>query len=128
MEKSSFISEWKQILTNKRVLIPIIAVAFVPLLYAGMFLWAFWDPYKYLSDLPVAVVNEDGGADYEGDHLELGEELVDKLKDNDEFQFHFVPKKEGYRDLENRKYYMLIEIPKNFSENATTLMDEKPKK
>ncbi len=128
MEKSSFLSEWKQILTNKRVLIPIIAVAFVPLLYAGMFLWAFWDPYEYLSDLPVAVVNEDAGADYEGEHLELGEELVDELKDNDEFEFHFVPKKEGYRDLENRKYYMLIEIPKNFSENATTLMDEKPKK
>lgn len=128
MEKSSFISEWKQILTNKKVLIPIIAVAFVPLLYAGMFLWAFWDPYNYLSDLPVAVVNEDAGADYEGEHLELGKELVDKLKDNDEFQFQFVPKQEGYRDLENRKYYMLIEIPKNFSENATTLMDEKPKK
>ena len=128
MEKSSFLTEWKQILTNKKVLIPVIAVIFVPLLYAGMFLWSFWDPYEYLSDLPVVVVNEDVGADYEGEKLELGKELVDKLKDNDEFQFHFVPKKEGYRDLKNRKYYMLIEIPKDFSKNATTLMDEKPKK
>ncbi|RWR12603.1 YhgE/Pip domain-containing protein [Siminovitchia fortis] len=128
MQKSSFLSEWKQILANKKVLIPIIAVVFVPLMYAGMFLWAFWDPYDYLRDLPVAVVNEDAGADYEGENLELGKELVDKLKDNDQFQFHFATKKDGYRDLENRKYYMLIEIPKNFSENATTLMDEKPKK
>lgn len=93
MEKSSFLTEWKQILTNKKVLIPVIAVIFVPLLYAGMFLWSFWDPYEYLSDLPVVVVNEDVGADYEGERLELGKELVDKLKDNDEFQFHFVPKK-----------------------------------
>jgi putative membrane protein len=128
MEKSSFLSEWKQIVTNKKVLIPIIAVIFVPLLYAGMFLWAFWDPYDYLSDLPVAVVNEDTGADYEGEKLELGKELVDKLKENDEFDFYFVPKKVGYRGLESRKYYMLIEIPKDFSKNATTLMDEKPKK
>lgn len=128
MEKSNFLAEWKQIFTNKKVLIPIIAVVFVPLLYAGMFLWAFWDPYDYLKDLPVAVVNEDAGADYDGEKLELGKELTDKLKDNDEFEFHFVPKKDGYRDLENRKYYMLIEIPKDFSENATTLMNEKPKK
>ena len=37
-------AELKTILSNRKVLIPIIAILFIPVLYAGMFLWAFWDP------------------------------------------------------------------------------------
>lgn len=128
MEKSSFLSEWKQVVANRKVLVPIIAVIFVPLLYSGMFLWSFWDPYDHLQDLPVAIVNQDTGVNFEGEQLELGHALIEKLKDNEVFQFHFVSEEKGYRGLENRKYYMLVEIPKDFSRNATTLMDEQPKK
>ncbi|MBM7542786.1 YhgE/Pip domain-containing protein [Amphibacillus cookii] len=128
MKKSNFLLEWQQILTNKKVFIPIIAVTFIPLLYSGMFLWSFWDPYDHMEDLPVAIINQDKGANYAEVEMNLGEDLVDKLKDNDEFQFEFVTQEEGYQGLENRKYYMVIEIPTDFSENATTLMDEKPKK
>lgn len=128
MKRSLFVSEWKNIFKDKKVFIAIIAILFVPLMYAGMFLWSFWDPYDHLQDLPVAVVNADTGAEYEGEELEIGDELVNKLKENDEFQFHFVSKEEGYRDLKKQKYYLLVEIPEDFSHNATTLMDDHPKK
>ncbi|WP_449538146.1 YhgE/Pip family protein [Ferdinandcohnia sp. Marseille-Q9671] len=128
MKGSSFIAEVKQILSNRKVLIPILAVAFVPVLYAGMFLWAFWDPYDHMEDLPVAIVNEDAGAEFEGDQLQLGKELTDKLSVNNTFDFHFVSKEDGYKGLENRDYYLLVEIPKDFSTNATTLLDSNPQK
>lgn len=128
MKKSLFLTELKGIISNKKVLIPMVAIIFIPVLYAGMFLWSFWDPYDHLQDMPVAIVNEDTGANYEGENLELGNELVTKLKENEEFQFHFASKEEAYKDLANQDYYLLVEIPKNFSENATTLMDENPKK
>ncbi|USK29505.1 YhgE/Pip domain-containing protein [Bacillus sp. CMF21] len=118
--------EWKALVSNKKVLIPVLAVLFIPLMYAGMFLWAFWDPYEQLDQLPVAVVNEDTGADYEGTDLKIGSELVDNLRDNPEFKWDFVSKDEAVRGLENEQYYMIIEIPEDFSENATTLMDENP--
>jgi putative membrane protein len=123
-----FKEELLAIVRNKKVLIPIIAVMFVPVLYAGMFLWAFWDPYAKLDELPVAVVNEDAGATLDGTHLKLGDDLVSKLKKNKQFGFEFVDKKEGYDNLKEQKYYMVIEIPKDFSKNATTLLDEQPEK
>ncbi|WP_338780898.1 YhgE/Pip domain-containing protein [Metabacillus sp. FJAT-52054] len=119
--------EWKALVTNKKVLIPVIAVVFIPVLYAGMFLWAFWDPYENLEDLPVAVVNQDNGAEYEGENLQVGKELVDNLKDNPKFKWQFVDEKTADQGLKDQKYYMKIEIPDNFSANATTLLDDQPK-
>ncbi|WML42414.1 YhgE/Pip domain-containing protein [Neobacillus sp. PS3-40] len=120
-------AELRAIFTNKK-LIPIIAVLFVPVLYAGMFLWAFWDPYSKMDKLPVAVVNSDAGANFDGDNLKIGNDLVEKLKNGKNFNFHIVGKKDGYQGLKDEKYYMLIEIPKDFSKNATTLLDHDPKK
>ncbi|UXH45827.1 YhgE/Pip domain-containing protein [Rossellomorea vietnamensis] len=128
MKKSFIGSEFKAIFRNKKLLIPILAVLFIPVLYSGMFLWAFWDPYEQLSDLPVAVVNSDQGAEFDGKELHIGSELVDKLKESDQFDFHFVDKKEGYKNLEKQDYYMLVEIPEDFSENGTTLLEDHPQK
>lgn len=121
-------AELSTILKNRKILIPIIAVMLVPVLYAGMFLWAFWDPYAKLDHLPVAIVNEDKGATLGGEKLKLGNDLVRKLEKSKEFGFESVGKSEGYKKLKEQKYYMLIEIPNDFSENATTLMDDQPKK
>ncbi|HDX9668465.1 TPA: YhgE/Pip domain-containing protein [Bacillus cereus] len=119
--------EFTQIIKSKKILIPIIAVLFVPILYAGMFLWAFWDPYKQLDDLPVAVVNLDKGAVFDGKPIEVGKGLVDNLKDNTSFKWEFVSEKEAKKGMEGRKYYMLVRIPDDFSSNATTLLKDDPK-
>ncbi|MGE8000137.1 YhgE/Pip family protein [Lysinibacillus sp. NPDC093190] len=121
-------AEWLKILKTRKMLVSIIAVLFIPVMYAGMFLWAFWDPYKGLPNLPVAVVNEDKGAEMEGVKLDLGKELVDKLVDSNEFKFIDVSKEEAEKGLHGRDYYMILEIPTNFSEHATTLLDDKPSK
>ncbi|MED3311062.1 YhgE/Pip domain-containing protein [Bacillus thuringiensis] len=119
--------EFTEIIKSKKILIPIIAVLFVPILYAGMFLWAFWDPYKQLDDLPVAVVNLDKGAVFDGKSIEIGKGLVDNLKDNKSFKWEFVSEKEAKKGMEARKYYMLVRIPDDFSSNATTLLKDNPK-
>ncbi|MFP3411520.1 YhgE/Pip domain-containing protein [Bacillus sp. SIMBA_074] len=119
--------EFAEIIKSKKILIPIIAVLFVPILYAGMFLWAFWDPYEQLDDLPVAVVNLDKGAVFDGKPIEVGKGLVDNLKDNNSFKWEFVSEKEAKKGMEGRKYYMLVRIPDDFSSNATTLLKDDPK-
>ncbi|MFJ5759316.1 YhgE/Pip family protein [Neobacillus sp. NPDC093182] len=121
-------AELKTILTNRKVLIPIIAILFIPVLYAGMFLWAFWDPYKYLGDLPVAIVNQDQGAELAGERLDIGDDLVNNLKKSNTFDFDIVDKEQAYQGLEDQKYYLLVEIPSDFSKNATTLLEDHPEK
>ncbi|MUG45991.1 YhgE/Pip domain-containing protein [Paenibacillus woosongensis] len=109
-----------------KVIIPILVVLFIPVLYSGMFLTAFWDPYGKMNELPVAVVNEDAGAEYEGKSLQVGHDLVDELKKNDDFSWRFVTREQADKGMKNNEYYMKIVIPEDFSSKATTLMDEQP--
>ncbi|PYI51369.1 YhgE/Pip domain-containing protein [Paenibacillus flagellatus] len=111
---------------NKKVLISVLAVALVPLLYSSMFLWAFWDPYAKLDSLPVAVVNEDRGASFQGKEMKVGEQFVDKIKETKSFDWHFVTKEEAMQGLKDNKYYLGIEIPPDFSQKATNVLDEHP--
>lgn len=121
-----FLKELKEIGRNRMLRVSVIAVMLIPLLYSGVFLWAFWDPYGHLDQLPVAVVNSDKGADFEGESLHIGDELQEELEKSKDFDFHIVSKKEALDGLKQQEYYMMIEIPENFSHNATTLMEKKP--
>lgn len=119
-------NEWMALFKNKKVLIAVIGVLFIPLMYSGGYLGAFWDPYGKLEELPVAVVNNDNGTTYEGEELAVGNELVKNLKENPTFEWHFVNENEAEKGLENHEFYMAIEIPENFSSNATTLQADHP--
>lgn len=90
---SSLKSELLGIIHNRKLLIAIIGVMTIPLLYSGTFLWAFWNPYGHVDRMPVAVVNHDKGAVYNGDKLEIGNDLVEKLKDKKSFNWKFVNEK-----------------------------------
>jgi len=111
---------------NKKVLISVAAVALVPLLYSFMFLWAFWDPYAKMDVLPVAVVNMDRGAQLEGKELSVGSQFIEKLKETPTFEWHFVSQEEAQSGLEEHRYYMAIEIPEDFSERATKVLEPNP--
>lgn len=120
--------EWKNILKNHWIQIVLVALILIPSIYTVVFLGSMWDPYGNSGNLPVAVVNKDKAVDYNDKKLDVGNQLVDKLKDNDSLDFHFVNSKEANKGLKNGDYYMVITIPSNFSKNATTLLDKNPKK
>lgn len=120
--------EWKEIYSNKILLLSCVVILFIPILYAGFFLKSNWDPYGNTDKLSVAVVNEDQQVNYEGEKLAVGADLVENLKNNNALDWHFITPREAEKGLENRKYYMVMTIPKDFSKNASTLMDQHPEK
>ncbi|MBW7455530.1 YhgE/Pip family protein, partial [Paenibacillus sepulcri] len=118
--------ELARIVRSPKLLIPIIGVLFIPIMYSGMLVGAFLDPYGKLGELPVAVVNEDQGASFEGETLTVGSDLVASLKENKQFRWAFVDREAAEKGLESGDYYYAIEIPSVFSKQATTLLDENP--
>jgi putative membrane protein len=121
-------NEWKSLWNNKILIIVVMAIIVIPVIYAGLFLKSMWDPYGNLDKLPVAVVNNDKSVEYNGKTLSVGSDMVDELKDNDSLDFHFVDSDEAEQGLKNGTYYMVITIPEDFSSDASTLMDDNPKK
>lgn len=105
-----FTKEWAAIFKNKKVLISICVIALIPLLYSSMFLWAFWDPYGKLNELPVAVVNMDKGANFEGKELHVGDEFVDKIKESKNFKWDFVSQEKAIQGMDDNKYYMTVVV------------------
>lgn len=120
--------EWKELFHNKWMMVILIAVIAIPTIYTTLFLGSMWDPYGNLDKLPVAVVNEDRSVSYEGKTLSVGKDLQEKLETDDSLDFHIVDKKQAKEGLKSGTYYMAITIPEQFSANATTVMDETPKK
>ncbi|MEH7109046.1 YhgE/Pip domain-containing protein [Bacillus sp. JJ1764] len=125
---SLFIKEWARIFKNKMTLISIIALFFIPILYSGMFLWSFWDPYGHLERMPVAVVNNDKPATMDNQTLKVGDDLVKKLRENKEFDWKFVDENTAQLGLKKHHYYMVLTIPEDASKNAGTLSDPNPQK
>ena len=120
--------EWKKLLKNKVLIIVLIAIIAIPSIYTSLFLGSMWDPYGKLDQLPVAVVNQDQSAEYNGKELNVGSSLVENLKENNSLQFHFVNAQAAQKGIEDGSYYMVITIPEDFSANAATLLDEHPRK
>ena len=118
--------EWKAIFKKPTFIIVMIGISLIPALYNIIFLSSMWDPYGQLSDLPVAVVNNDKDASYNGNSMSIGKDMVFNLKENKILDFHFVDEEEGKKGLENGDYYMVVTLPSDLSEKAASILTDHP--
>ena len=118
--------EWKAIFKKPTFIIVMIGISLIPALYNIIFLSSMWDPYGQVSDLPVAVVNNDKEASYNGNSMSIGKDMVSNLKENKTLDFHFVDDEEGKKGLENGDYYMVVTLPSDLSEKAASILTDHP--
>ncbi|AGZ22358.1 YhgE/Pip domain-containing protein [Streptococcus suis] len=116
----------KNIFKKPMTLVTIIGVACVPALYNISFLTSMWDPYGRLDQLPVAVINQDQLASFQDKTLTIGDDMVDNMKESKSLDFHFVSEKDAEKGLEEGDYYMVITLPEDLSEKATSLLTNQP--
>jgi len=127
MSKGVIMSEKvKNFFTRPMTLITIIGIACVPALYNVSFLTSMWDPYGRLDQLPVAVVNQDQSATFQDKTLTIGDDMVDNMKESKSLDFHFVSEKDAESGLEEGDYYMVITLPEDLSEKASSLLTDQP--
>ncbi len=120
--------EWKKLFSNRILLVVTAAVIIIPAIYTTLFLGSMWDPYGNVGKLPVAVVNHDRPAVLDGRTLHIGKDLAEELKGNDSLDFCFPSEEDAEKGLETGRYYMVITIPEDFSENAAALTAPSPEK
>lgn len=115
------------IFKNRFLRVSVVAIIIVPLLYSLLYLYAFWDPYNRLAELPVAVVNLDKGSTLDGKDVNYGKDLVDNLKNNNKVGWKFVTKEDGDTGVKGNKYYAMFVVPENFSGNVLSAKNGTPK-
>lgn len=122
--------DMKKIFTNYAALIVFIALSILPSLYAWFNIKASWDPYgkEATSQIKVGVVNKDKGAELKGEFKNIGNQIIDQLKENDVMGWQFVSEKEAVKAVEEGSYYAMITIPEEFSENILSLITDDIKK
>ena len=118
--------EWKAIFKKPTFIIVMIGISLIPALYNIIFLSSMWDPYGQVSELPVAVVNNDKEASYNGNTMAIGKDMVSNLKENKTLDFHFVNEEEGEKGLEDGDYYMVVTLPSDLSEKAASILSDHP--
>ncbi|QGG98050.1 YhgE/Pip domain-containing protein [Streptococcus dysgalactiae] len=122
------LEELKALIKNPKLIMTMIGVALVPALYNLSFLGSMWDPYGRVNDLPIAVVNQDKPAKMADESLTIGDDMVDKMSKNKELDYHFVSSKSAQKGLKKGDYYMVITLPEDLSQRATTLLNPEPQK
>ena len=118
--------EWKAIFKKPTFIIVMIGISLIPALYNIIFLSSMWDPYGQLPDLPVAVIDNDKEASYNGNTMSIGKDIVSNLKENKTLDFHFVDEDEGKKGLEDGDYYMVVTLPSDLSEKAASILTDHP--
>lgn len=93
-----------------------------PSLYAWFNIVAFWDPFDNTKNLPVAVVNLDAGASSSltGD-VNVGDQLVEQLRDNDDLGWQFLSEPEAMESIRSGDSYAVFLVPSTFSTDLLSL-------
>ncbi|WP_405324965.1 YhgE/Pip family protein [Methanobrevibacter sp.] len=111
---------------NPIVALTLLAIIILPSLYALINIQACWDPYDNTGNLEFAVANLDKGATFDGEDINVGDQLEDELKRNDDFYWTFVSEEDLREGVNNGTYYAGIVIPKNFSSSIKSITSDNP--
>lgn len=119
-------AEWQHLCKNKILLLSMAVISFIPIMYSGFFLGSIWDPYGQVKNLPVAFVNEDKGAQLNGQMLNIGQSVEQKLKNNHDLGWEFVNKQQADSGVSSGHFYAVVTVPTDFSAKAASITAAQP--
>lgn len=99
----------------------LVVMVVIPLLYGGLYLWAFWNPYGNLDRIPVALVNLDAPAHGRGGRVDAGSMLVAKLLQGHVLSWVVTSSSQADKGVADGRYYGSLTIPAGFSTALASL-------
>ena len=119
-------AEWQHLFKNKILLLSMAVISFIPIMYSGFFLGSIWDPYGQVKNLPVAFVNEDKGAQLNGQTVNIGQSVEQKLKSNHDLGWESVNKQQADSGVSSGHFYAVVTVPADFSAKAASIIAAQP--
>lgn len=111
--------------TRVRQVVVIVLVSLIPALYVYLYLSAFWDPSAHMSDITIAVVNSDKGIQANGTSKNLGDGIVQNLKQSKTIKWVFTDKLDADDGLKKQDYYAELIIPGDFTKRISSAGQDK---
>lgn len=121
-----FTRDLKRIIAVPLSLIIVFGILVTPALYTWLNILAFWNPYEATGNLPIAVVNNDAGADSAlTGKLNVGDLVVEQLSDNDQLGWQFTDQDTAEHKIRTGEVYATFVIPKTFSKDLVDIFSGK---
>lgn len=115
------ITELRRLTAGRLSRTALLALALVPTLYGGLYLYANHDPYGNLDQVPAAlVVLDQGGTDPTGKTLNAGAEVANALLDESAFDWHEVSAARARDGVRDGRYDFALTVPADFTRALTS--------
>lgn len=120
-----FAADVKRLSRNVVAVVVIMGLCVIPSLYAWFNIFSNWDPYgeSATSNLKIAVVSDDTGIEIAGASVNIGESVIEGLKENSTIGWVFTETSDGaVNGVYSGEYYAALIIPEKFTEEMISFL------
>lgn len=120
-----FAADVKRLSRNVVAVVVIMGLCVIPSLYAWFNIFSNWDPYgeSATSNLKIAVVSDDTGIEIAGAGVNIGESVIEGLKQNTTIGWVFTETSdEAVNGVYSGEYYAALIIPEKFTEEMISFL------
>lgn len=120
-------AELRRLTSTTMAIIALVALTCVPLIYAGLYLWANQDPYAKLDQIPAALVVDDTGATVNGTAINYGDTVARQLVSDGSFDWKVVESSSAASGVDTSAYDFSLTFPKDFSDALASANGSSPR-
>ena len=124
-----FLSDMRRMRSNVVAIVIVMGLSIIPALYAWFNIMSNWNPYgeSATSQMKIGVCSEDTGVTIGSLELNIGDKMIDGLKENTTIGWVFDDSKEKTLEgVRSGEYYAALIVPKDFTEKMISFLGGDP--
>ena len=114
---SIFHSDIKRLVKQFFALVVAGGLCAIPSLYAWFNIYSNWDPYANTGNIKIAIVNQDDGFLLDGKQENMGEDIVESLRENNKIGWTESTKEDAINGVRSGEFYAAVVIDPLFTKS-----------
>lgn len=121
-----FKQDLKNIFTNEITFITVVILLIMPAFFAALIIKANWTPINNSKEVKIALVNQDKGGSINNEMINLGNVVVENVKEDVHLTWEILPYDKAFRGFLIGELYGMLVIPEGFTEEIATVSTAEP--